>query len=287
MNTKRFETRKSPAGEGWAGARILNHRLSKCSKTGLERYRDRHQARDGARAICAGATRKRASVFACPDCQGFHLEVSFPVHDDGAAEQLGYNTPRNGSTSRRYVLVDVENITHGAVVDGAQLRRIWAKLEKELGGLTPNDHVVIGASRGVAVRYRKELAHVNAKWVIGANAPDAADAALLRAIDMRRVPGEFDELVIVSGDHAFAGLARLASDRGLEVHAVVVERVGFRSPLSGELRRAAARVSRIAWPAGQMGVVAASSGCEVEKGGPVPECPGGSVPGVGSLIAAA
>ena len=105
--------------------------------------------------------------------------------------------------------------------------------------MAAHDHVVVGASRSVARKYRPVITGHNVKWVIGANAPDAADYALLGAIDLRRVARDYDELVIISGDHAFADLARRAKASGLTVHVVTAEHPENRSTLSRELSAAA------------------------------------------------
>ena len=98
---------------------------------------------------------------------------------------------------------------------------------------------MVGASRRVGRKYRATLTGSNVKWVIGADAPDGADRALLGAIDLYRVARDFDELVIVSGDHAFASLARRAKRFGLSVQVVTTEHQDQRSMLSRELAAAA------------------------------------------------
>ena len=49
---------------------------SQCAQaTGLPRFRDRHQARDGAKAFTFGRPGRQASMFACPECRGWHVET--------------------------------------------------------------------------------------------------------------------------------------------------------------------------------------------------------------------
>jgi len=93
--------------------------------------------------------------------------------------------------------------------------------------------------------YRGAIHGPNIKWVIGANTPDAADNALLAAIDLYRVAREYDELVIVSGDHAFADLARRAKALGLSVHVITAEHPAQRSMLSRELANVADTRTRV------------------------------------------
>jgi hypothetical protein len=140
---------------------------------------------------------------------------------------------------RRYFLVDVENPTRGAQATLEEVAAFWALLKAQAPGIAPRDHVVIGASRSVTRKYRTALHGANVKWVVGANAPDAADRALLGAIDLHRVARDYDELVIVSGDHAFAELARRARRFGLSVQVVTAEHPLQRSMLSSELADAA------------------------------------------------
>lgn len=72
----------------------------------------------------------------------------------------------------------------------------------------------------------------NVKWVVGADGSNGADRALLEAIDPRRVARRYDELVIMSGDHAFADLAHHANGLGLQVHVVTTRRGDGSSSLS-------------------------------------------------------
>lgn len=205
---------------------VRRHRAPVCDTTGLPRFRDRHQARAGAAA--AGTAAFRFTTFACPDCRGFHLEpmrrvVRTPV----------VSTP-SGAT-RRFVVLDIENLTRGARRTRAELSALWERAIAAIN-LTAHDRILIGASRSVAHRYDGVICGRNVSWVVGANAPDAADRALLAACDLHRIAAEADELVIVSGDHCFADLARRARRRGLRTHVVTLAAVpGERSVLAREL----------------------------------------------------
>lgn len=193
------------------------HKLPLCSATGLARYRDRHQARDGA-SMYSSSHSFKMSTFACPNCSGYHLER---LRKHGPNQEDNTSTPLLTSI-RRYVLFDVENLTRGARLTRAELANLWQVVTQTIG-LTAHDHVVIGAARSVAHKYNGAITRRNVKWVLGANAPDAADRALLAAIDLRRAARDYDELVIISGDHAFAGLARRAIKLGLNVHVVTAD----------------------------------------------------------------
>lgn len=220
------------------GAPLRRHKLALCKTTGLARYRDRHQARDGARARMIHS-RNEVHTFACPDCRGFHLETVH-VHEHGvananAATPVAAFTDSLSSRKRRYFLFDVENATHGAKATRQELADLWKVLTEQAPGVAPHDHVVVGAARSVARKYRDVIAAPNVKWVLGADAPDGADGALLAAIDLNQVSRRYEELVIFSGDHAFAGLARAAKAAGLTVHVITTEHPEQRTMLSREL----------------------------------------------------
>ncbi|SCL25879.1 NYN domain-containing protein [Micromonospora rhizosphaerae] len=224
------------------GGESRRHKLALCQATGLARYRDRHQARQGAKAMLAGSHQFEGSTFACPDCRGYHLEKTYarqPINVGGAIEPAEAFTASLTSRKRRYVLLDIENPTRGARATREEAAGLWNILKLQAPGIAPHDHVVVGASRLVVRKYRAAIHGANVKWVVGADAPDGADRALLAAIDLRRVAAEYDELVIISGDHAFADLARQAKWAGLSVQVVTAEHPKQRSVLSRELAAAA------------------------------------------------
>jgi hypothetical protein len=214
------------------------HRLPRCEQTGLARYRDRHQARQAIDARRAGARHLSLVTSSCPDCRGYHIERAYsrPVLN---APQVEERVPAFieslPSRARRYVLFDIENLTCGAKASRAELAKLWSILKGQAPGFSDRDHIVIGAARAVTAKYSGVIGEPNVRWVVGANAPDGADRALLTAIDVHRVARDYDELVIASGDHAFAPLARRAKKLGLRVHVVTVEQPGQRTALAREL----------------------------------------------------
>lgn len=226
------------------GSKRRMHTLPKCTATGLARFRDRHQARDWAKAATAGAERREASAFACPECRGWHVETrqvtaaDTEVAPPASAATVAFEESL-ATRKRRYFLVDIENPTRGAKATCEEVAAFWDILKRQAPGIAPHDHVVVGAGRGVAQRYRTGITGPNVRWVTGANAPDGADRALLGAIDLYRVARHFDELVIVSGDHAFADLAHRAKTFGLSVQVVTAETPQGRPMLSRELAAAA------------------------------------------------
>lgn len=221
---------------------IYRHRLPLCHTTGLDRFRDRHQARQGALAMGAGSTEFEVHTFACPDCRGYHLEKTYwrePVALDPCPEPIEAFTASLPTRRRRYVMVDIENPTRGAKATRQEVVTLWSILKQQAPGIAPHDHIVIGASRMVVRKYRAAIDGPNVRWVSGADAPDGADRALLAAIDLRQVARDYDELVIISGDHVFADLARRAKKLGLTVHVVTAQHPEHHTMLSRELSTAA------------------------------------------------
>jgi glycerophosphoryl diester phosphodiesterase len=216
---------------------IHNHKLPQCPNTGLARYRDRHQARQGAKATRRGAHDFEVHAFACPACNGYHLEQTYRRDPLvlASSEPTAEFTASLPFRKKRYVLVDIENLTHGAKASCQQAAALWSVLTQQAPGIAPQDHVVVGAARYVVRRYRAAIDGTNVKWVVGSDGPDGADRALLAAIDLRRVARDYDELVIASGDGAFTDLARRAKALGLTVHVITTQHPDQRSMLSRKL----------------------------------------------------
>lgn len=215
-------------------SRITRHKVSTCSSTGLDRYRDRHQARDAAQALSRTASNHiKYATFACPDCRGFHLEtLTRPLLPVGPTTP----TPATERPSR-YIVVDIENLVGGRATR-EEARDLWRTLAAELD-ITPSDRVLVGGNRHTARKLSTTIAGPNIGWAVGAMGPDGADRALLAAINLFQIAKNHHELVIMSGDHAFADLARHAANHGLNVRVVATSHLECRSSLSRELKRAA------------------------------------------------
>lgn len=168
-------------------SRITRHKLPICRATGLDRYRDRHQARHGAAASCASDRAAKLTAFACPECRGFHLEklrrpslrMVEPAVDAAAL----------ASAPRHYVLADIENLVAGQATR-REAKALWRVLAQESPGITAKDHVVIGGNRYVAMKFSTTIAGNNIKWVVGADGPDGADRPLLVASNIHQIRPE-------------------------------------------------------------------------------------------------
>lgn len=208
----------------------------------MPRYRDRHQARDASRALTRGRKNFEMKPFACQSCKGFHLEKVLhrpPIVVASEKEPSAIFLNTINTRKRRHFLVDIENFTGGAGLSPLEARQLWNIVKHEAPGVAPRDHVVIGAGRYVHRKYRAAFQESNIEWVVGEHAKDGADRALLNSIDLRWTVKNFDELVIVSGDYAFADLARRARELGLTVHVITAESQGPRPTLSRALREEA------------------------------------------------
>jgi len=215
-------------------ARLNAHHVPTCAPTGLARYRDRRQARDAADALRKGLGRHEKRVtFACPECRGFHLDTIRLPRSAHASTLSAHGEV----VPRRYVLVDLENLTGGRSTRG-EARQLWETFLTEVG-ISNADRVVVGANRYTARKLSPVIDCEDLRWVVGAMGPDGADRALLAAAaNLIHIAKHYDELVIASGDHAFADLARRARARNMRVQVVSRNR-DHRTTLSADLRRTA------------------------------------------------
>jgi hypothetical protein len=138
--------------------------------------------------------------------------------------------PAAAPTGRTLHVIDIENLVGGSAAGpaavGPALSRYRAAVPVRVG-----DHAVIGAGPTLAVA--AGLAWTGARLVLG-HGIDGADRALLDAVDIDFVVRRYERVVVASGDHCFARLARALRARDLDV--VIVTR-DDRS-LSRDLRRA-------------------------------------------------
>lgn len=121
---------------------------------------------------------------------------------------------------RKAVAVDIENLAGGADVGAREFRRIWNALTVQALTIRPGDLVIVAASRYAAreAAFALKDAPVQWRWRDG---KDGADDAILEFFDIDHEARRRSQLVIASGDHAFAGLARRASSLGMSTRQVV------------------------------------------------------------------
>lgn len=127
---------------------------------------------------------------------------------------------------RRIHLVDVENLVGHANLSREDVA-LCAAAYRGLGVLGPRDLVVVGCHP--AERLAVGLGWGGPLRIVGRRGPDGADLALMDVLDHERVDRRFADLVIASGDGAFAEPVRRFARRGLRVTVVApVRSVGRR-----------------------------------------------------------
>jgi hypothetical protein len=146
-------------------------------------------------------------------------------------------------TGRTLHLVDLDNIVQGP----CHPERVVPMLDQLLavGDYHVGDHVVIGAERVLATAVAFDLP-AGSRLLVACGA-DGADRRLLEAADESFVATHYDRVVIGSGDHAFAPLARALCLRDVQVDVVA-----HLASLSRALRRAAQVVRLLELPVGHV-----------------------------------
>lgn len=139
------------------------------------------------------------------------------------------------SRTRALHLIDLENLV-GTARDAESVRQAWTAYLRAVPVL-PGDAVVVGTAAHFAGTAWFALPEHGIRRVVGANAPDGADLALLAAIDPGRDFQRFDVLVVGSGDHIFGDLAGLAREAGMTVDIVYSDCVSWKLARHGRLHR--------------------------------------------------
>lgn len=119
---------------------------------------------------------------------------------------------------RTFNLLDLENLVGGRV-DAAAVRDVWSEFG-EIIDTRHTDLTTVAVSRRHAATAFLALP-ANLHRVIGANVPDGADTALINSVDVGWIAANFGQVVIASGDHIFAPLARRLGNNGLHVIQVI------------------------------------------------------------------
>lgn len=117
---------------------------------------------------------------------------------------------RHRSTRPRTLnLVDLENLV------GGDVREVWSQFV-DVVDTRYDDHSTVAVSRRHAAAAFFALP-TRMQRVIGANRPDGADLALIDSVEIAWVAANFGQVVIASGDHIFAPMARQFRQAGLGV----------------------------------------------------------------------
>lgn len=142
--------------------------------------------------------------------------------------------------NRTVFLLDEENLAGGPEAELRTVRQGLEVLFSQVIAFRPGDQVIVGASHFAAKRWMFGLTDLPIQWRLGSG-PDGAERAVLDAFDIDHYYGAgFNRLVIGSGDHAFAPVARRARELGMQVHLVT-----GRGWVSNALRIACPTHSRI------------------------------------------
>lgn len=150
----------------------------------------------------------------------------------GATSSRG-RSPEPCARARTLHLVDIENLAGGPRRAAQCFGRALREFE-EAAEVAEEDQVVMAADVNLWKRTAFDVER--GRYLVGFGR-DGADRVLLQEARVDWVVERFERLVVGSGDHAFAPLARQVRRRGLEV--VVVARSGS---LAGALRWEATRV---------------------------------------------
>lgn len=134
--------------------------------------------------------------------------------------------------ARRLVVVDVENVVGGAVLDAGAARLSRRIVERALP-LRAGDHVIIGASHASGLE--SGLAWEPAR-LLCRSGENGADLALLEVLEGERVADRFEKVVLVSGDGIFADAVAQLGASGVNVTVVA-----YADRCARRLRMAAAR----------------------------------------------
>lgn len=122
--------------------------------------------------------------------------------------------------SRALVLLDLENLAGDPLVGLAAAQEVVRRVLRS-AEIRTGDHVIVGCNPRLGLT--AAAACPGARLVIGCG-PDGADRALLATVEPDDAARRFERVVIGSGDHAFAPLARALRLRGVDV--TVISRPG-------------------------------------------------------------
>ncbi|MFD6105072.1 NYN domain-containing protein [Nocardia salmonicida] len=139
-------------------------------------------------------------------------------------------------------LIDVENLCHGTV-RASRCANLWGHYRRQVS-VGPRDHIVVAASTPNAAA-AFFVFPTSARRIAVPARPDAADLALLAAVDPEAMIRRYRRVVIASGDHLFTDLAERLRAGGKAPVQVVSDGTG----VSAELYRSCAELVRLPWEA--------------------------------------
>lgn len=129
------------------------------------------------------------------------------------------HTGRHRSTRpRTFNLIDLENLVAGRV-NPVSVNEAWSEFTAAIDARHTDLTTVAVSRRNAAAAFFSLPA--NLQRVVGANCPDGADIALIASVDIDWVVANFGQVIIGSGDHIFAPLARRFRSAGLNVVQVI------------------------------------------------------------------
>lgn len=123
---------------------------------------------------------------------------------------------RRARRGRRLVVVDIENVTGGAVRTALQAAQAHRAIEAA-SPLSGDEQVIIGTSHvgvlacGIGWRGTR---------IVVRSGVDGADLALLEVLTTERVEDRFDSVVLVSGDGIFTAAVAALEAQGVDVTVV-------------------------------------------------------------------
>lgn len=219
----------------------LTRRMPACRATGLPCFDERQQAGDAVKAFRRAGTGLTARAFRCDDCTRWHVDVADVFTSAAAATAAPLATGCDGRRGGRIIVLDIENATLGARGGATGAAEYLAVLRGQALRITGDDLVIVVAARPLVRVFQETLTGPNVTWLAGADEPDGADRAALDwlRLNLRRLAPGFEELVLISGDHAFARAARRGRKYGLRVRVVTTQHPTGRTTLSRELSGAA------------------------------------------------
>lgn len=132
-------------------------------------------------------------------------------------------------------LVDLENLLAGWV-DERSVAEVWAEYQK-VTAMRQGDHVIVSVSQRNAVATFFSLPAA-VQRIIGSNAPDGADHALLDTIDIAWTARRFGQVMVATGDGIFTPVTARLHAQGLQM----VQVIGGGKPATSLYRQCATQL---------------------------------------------